>query len=258
MSAIRVRTNKFTILYTAEHDVVVTDLSDNKKTNCRSNSIIIVGRNVRVSFVTKEFNGDLLKKTIFLNYSQIIKLKKILNITCYFDGVGKQDLASSLSETKKVLCIEANESIKESFESIIKADSEYDRIISFIFFCKISGIEKNIFNLILFSAATTFCNKVIDLIESDLSKKWTLRFLSEEFNLSEIAIRKKLEAEGICFRELILETRMKKAMSLLIKEDMPVSQISTDVGYNNTSYFISYFRKFFGITPKQLQNMLKK
>ena len=51
---------------------------------------------------------------------------------------------------------------------------------------------------------------------------------------------------------------MKKAISLLIKDDMSVSQISNDVGYNNTSYFISYFRKFFGITPKQLQSMLKK
>lgn len=126
-----------------------------------------------------------------------------------------------------------------------------------MFFCKIAGIEQKIFNLILYSAVTTFCNKVTDLIESNISKKWTLRNLAEEFNLSEVAIRKKLESEGVCFRNLILEIRMKKALSLLITGELSISQISTDIGYHNTSYFISYFKNFFGVTPKQLQALLK-
>ncbi len=76
MSAIRVRTNKLTVFYTADNDVVLTNLSDNTETNCKKNSIVIVGRNVRVSFVTKEFCDDVLKKSIFFDYKQIIKLKK--------------------------------------------------------------------------------------------------------------------------------------------------------------------------------------
>ncbi|EFE8063127.1 TPA: helix-turn-helix transcriptional regulator [Escherichia coli] len=258
MSAIRVRTNKFTMFYTADNDVVVTSLSDNKETYCGKNSIVIVGRNVRVSFLTKEFYSDILKKSVFFDYTQIIKLKKILNLTNYFNNYSSIDSTSSLSEIKKVVCFEADECMKESFEEIIKANNEHDRIMSFIFFCKASSIEQDIFNLVLFSAATTFCNKVIDLIEQNISKKWTLRLVSEEFNLSEISIRKKLESEGICFRELLLEIRMKKAMSLLIEGELSVSQISANIGYLNTSYFISYFKNFFGITPKQLQSLLKK
>uniref|UniRef100_UPI0012FF7056 helix-turn-helix transcriptional regulator n=1 Tax=Escherichia coli TaxID=562 RepID=UPI0012FF7056 len=164
----------------------------------------------------------------------------------------------SLSEIKKILCIKAKKSLRESYEDIIKTSNEHDRTMAFMFFCKVSGIEQSIFNLILSSAVTTFCNRVIDLIESDLSKKWTLRHLAEEFNLSEIAVRKKLDSEGICFRDLILDIRMKKAMSLLIEGELSISQISIDIGYHNTSYFISYFRSFFGITPKQLQFLLKK
>ncbi|ELT9951495.1 helix-turn-helix transcriptional regulator [Escherichia coli] len=258
MSAIRVRTNKFTMFYTADTDVVVTNLSDNTETHCGKNSVAIVGRNVRVSFLTKEFYGDILKNSVFFDYAQIIKLKKILNLTHYFNKPSATDFATSLSEVKKIICFEADERIKEAFEAVIKADNEHDRIMSFMFFCKVSAIEQYAFNLILFSAATTFCNKVIDLIEQNLSKKWTLRIMSEEFNLSEVAIRKKLESEGICFRELLLEIRMKKAMSLLIEGELSVSQISTNIGYRNTSYFISYFKDFFGITPKQLQSLLKK
>lgn len=60
--------------------------------------------------------------------------------------------------------------MKEAFESVVKTDNEHDRIMSFMFFCKVSGIEQEIFNLILFSAVTTFCNKLIYLIEQNLSK----------------------------------------------------------------------------------------
>ncbi|SRB32872.1 CS12 fimbrial-like upstream regulatory protein [Escherichia coli] len=258
MGAIRVRTNKFTMFYTADNDVVVTDLSDNTETFCSKNSIVIVGRNVRVSFLTKEFYGDILRKSVFFDYAQIIKLKKILSLTHCFNNSSSIELASSLSEVKKIICFEVDERIKEAFELIIKADNEHDRIMSFMFFCKVSGIEQSIFVLILFSAATTFGNKVIDLIEKNLSKRWTLRLVSEEFHLSEVAIRKKLESEGMCFRDLLLEIRMKKAMSLLIEGGLSVSQVSTSVGYCNISYFISYFKDFFGVTPKQLQSMLKK
>ncbi|HBC6373729.1 TPA: helix-turn-helix transcriptional regulator [Escherichia coli] len=258
MSAIRIRTNKFSMFYTADNDVVVTDLSDNTETHCGKNSVVIVGRNVRVSFLTKEFCADILKNSVFFDYAQIIKLKKILNLTYCFNNSNSVNSETSLSEIKKIICFEADERMKEAFESVIRADSEHDRIMSFMFFCKASGIEQNTFKLILFSAATTFCNKLIDLIEKNLSKRWTLRIVSEEFNLSEVAIRKKLESEGICFRELLLEIRMKKAISLLIEGELSVSQISTNIGYRNTSYFISYFKDFFGITPKQLQSVLKK
>ena len=246
------------MFYTADNDVVVTDLSDNTETHCGKNSVVIVGRNVRVLFLTKEFHADILKNSVFFDYAQIIKLKKILNLTRCFNNSSTINFSTSLSEVKKIICFEADERMKEAFESVIRTDNEHDRIMSFMFFCKASGVEQNIFNLIFFSAATTFCNKVIDLIEKNLSKKWTLRIVSEEFNLSEVAIRKKLESEGICFRELLLEMRMKKAISLLIEGELSVSQISTNVGYRNTSYFISYFEDFFGITPKQLQSLLKK
>ncbi|MGQ4801363.1 helix-turn-helix transcriptional regulator [Escherichia coli] len=246
------------MFYTAHHDAVVTNLSDDTQTYCKKGTIIIVGRNVRISFVTKEFYGDILKKTVFFDYKQIIRLKEILKLTYYMDNTRSLDLSRSLYESKKIICIEADKRIKESFEEIIKADSIHNRIMSFMFFCKNSGIENSIFDLILFSAASTFCNKVIDLIESDISKKWTLRILADQFHLSEVAIRKKLESEGVCFRELILEIRMKKAISLLIEGELSVSQISTGVGYYNTSYFISFFKKFFGITPKQFKSLLKK
>jgi len=95
MNAIRVRTNKFTMFYTADNDVVVTDLSDNTEIHCSKNSVVIVGRNVRVSFLTKEFYVDILKKAVFFDYAQIIKLKKILSLTYCFNNSSSIDFATS-------------------------------------------------------------------------------------------------------------------------------------------------------------------
>lgn len=76
MRAIRVRTNKFTMFYTADNDVVVTNLSDNTEPHCGKNSVVIVVRNVRVSFLKKEFYADILDSCVFFNYAQIINVKK--------------------------------------------------------------------------------------------------------------------------------------------------------------------------------------
>ncbi|HEI2320634.1 AraC family transcriptional regulator [Escherichia coli] len=258
MNVIRVRTNRFTMFYSAGNEAVVTNLSDNEQFFCKKGSIVIVGRNVRVSFTTNELHGSILKNFVFFDYKQIIRLKDILNLMHYTGNTKLTDFSHSLPEAKKIMCFEADKRMKDAFMEIVKADSIYNRIMSFMCFCKVSGIEKRIFDVILFSATSTFCSKVIDLIESNLSKKWTLRIVADEFHLSEVAIRKKLESEGVCFRELLLEIRMKKAMSLLIEGQLSVSKISTSIGYHNTSYFISYFKNFFGMTPKQLQSLLKK
>ncbi len=257
MGTVRVRTNRFTLFYTGDHEVLVTDLSDHTKVQCKKNSIVIVGRNVRVSFATKNFYLDILKSAIFFNHSQIITLKKILSLTYDFSGMKELSLIKEMHNVQKIININSNTNINIIFNKMASAESPHDLFLYFMLLCKESDIQSLIFPLILYSAQTTFCNKVIDKLEVNISKRWTLRELSEEFNLSEIAIRKKLESEGVVFRELILEIRMKKAFSLLV-EGEAIAKISNKVGYNNTSYFISHFKNFFGITPKQFQVLVKK
>ena len=257
MGMIRVRTNRVTMFHTGEHEVVVTNLSDNSKIFCK-NAIVIVGRNVRVSFEMNEMYADIIKDAVFFDHAQIITIKKILNLTLAFN---KTETFKSISDEKniqKIITFDTTQNMRFYFEQILSSQKEHDRIFSFLFFCKNFDIENLIYPLVLFSATTTFCNKVIDLIESDIANRWTLQMLSEEFNMSEIAIRKRLESEGVVFRELLIEIRMKKALSLLIKGEKTISQISREVGYNNISYFISYYKNFFGVTPKKLHILLKK
>lgn len=53
----------------------------------------------------------------------------------------------------------------------------------------------------------------------------------------------------------IIEKRLEKARELLKERNLTVTDIASEVGYENTSYFIRAFRKKYGITPKQAQSL---
>jgi len=54
---------------------------------------------------------------------------------------------------------------------------------------------------------------------------------------------------GVSFKELIMRERFAIAAELLKNTKMPIGEIITHVGYENSSYFHKEFRKRFGMTP---------
>lgn len=58
------------------------------------------------------------------------------------------------------------------------------------------------------------------------------------------------EATGRTFKELLLEKRLTKAASLLQETRLPVQDVISAVGYENTSYFYRVFRERFGCSPR--------
>lgn len=57
------------------------------------------------------------------------------------------------------------------------------------------------------------------------------------------------EQEGISFSKYVKNLRLEKAKDFLKKYDCPISQIAGMVGFNDISYFVSSFKKKFGMTP---------
>ncbi|GJH96767.1 hypothetical protein ECZC10_46150 [Escherichia coli] len=58
---------------------------------------------------------------------------------------------------------------------------------------------------ILSSGVIKFSDKLIKVLEQDLSKRWRLERVAEIFNVSEISIRKRLNAEQTTFYQILLE-----------------------------------------------------
>ena len=54
---------------------------------------------------------------------------------------------------------------------------------------------------------------------------------------------------GKSLRDVILEARVKAAMSLLSRTKAPVHEIARKVGFSSDAHFVRYFRKKTGTTP---------
>lgn len=58
---------------------------------------------------------------------------------------------------------------------------------------------------------------------------------------------------GISPKQWLIEKRLENAMELVQKNELSITQLAQEVGYNNTSHFIKAFKARYGQTPKQLR-----
>jgi two-component system response regulator YesN len=59
-------------------------------------------------------------------------------------------------------------------------------------------------------------------------------------------------ATGESFNQYLNRVRMEKAKSLILEGKYLVYEISEMVGFKNTAYFSTQFKKYTGFTPKEL------
>lgn len=82
---------------------------------------------------------------------------------------------------------------------------------------------------------------------------WSVAQVAAQLCLSEGTLRRRLAEEGTGLRELVTETRMNAALTLLQTSDAPVGQIAADLGYDSASRFTARFRARFGFAPSQIR-----
>lgn len=62
---------------------------------------------------------------------------------------------------------------------------------------------------------------------------------------------------GVSIHKYILNLRIRESERLLLDTDMPVSEISTRIGFNNATHFSSYFKKKMNMTPIEYRRSFK-
>lgn len=74
--------------------------------------------------------------------------------------------------------------------------------------------------------------------------------LAEAMNMSRSnLLRKVKKSTNLPVNQLIREARLKRAMELLQNSASNVSEVSHEVGFNSSSYFIKCFREYYGYPP---------
>lgn len=102
-------------------------------------------------------------------------------------------------------------------------------------------------------------HQTLQYILYNFRKKITMQELGDRAHISpnHLALLFK-QATGTTCIQLIADLRLQYALKLLENPNLSIETISEQAGFSATSYFISVFRKQYGITPKEYQNRVKK
>src|SRR5690348_8826647 len=96
-----------------------------------------------------------------------------------------------------------------------------------------------------------FLDELHDMIAKNMAnEQFGVTELADAMNMSRSnLLRKVKKSTDLPVNQLIREVRLKRAMELLQNSASNVSEVSHQVGFNSTSYFIKCFREFYGFPP---------
>ena len=110
------------------------------------------------------------------------------------------------------------------------------------------------------SADAIFIQKALQIIEKHISESsFSVESFSKELGISTQHLYRKLKGlTGESTNDFIRSIRLKRAVQLLISTQKSVSEISFEIGFNDTKYFSKVFKDIFGMNPTEYRNSEKK
>ncbi len=100
----------------------------------------------------------------------------------------------------------------------------------------------------------TLADKVDRYIRENYRREITTGELGEFFHMNGEYLNKSYRKErGVGIKDALNEYRIQEAKKLLLGSDEAISNIATEVGFDNFTYFSTLFKKYTGSTPSQFR-----
>lgn len=98
--------------------------------------------------------------------------------------------------------------------------------------------------------AVEWIGQITDWINQNYQEHITLEELSQHFHGSPFHLQRLFKrVQGVSPAEYIQRLRLKKAIEMLETDEKRIAEVASAVGFYNTPYFITLFKKQFGCTP---------
>ena len=95
-----------------------------------------------------------------------------------------------------------------------------------------------------------FQDKVIKIIIAQLDSGYiTLDTIAEQLNLSSRTVYRKLKAENVSYKDLLIKTKMQLAREYLKNSSLTLNNIAARLAFSEASSFHRAFKNWFGISP---------
>ena len=98
--------------------------------------------------------------------------------------------------------------------------------------------------------------RIVDRVDAHISRPMSLAEVCDGFGLSSGHFARKFEVSaGVSLNRFVNRRRIGFAMGMLETGNVPISQLSIDLGFSSQSHFTRVFRGLIGITPWQFRRM---
>ncbi|MBS1681654.1 MAG: helix-turn-helix domain-containing protein [Bacteroidetes bacterium] len=101
-----------------------------------------------------------------------------------------------------------------------------------------------------------FVSRITSVMEQNIAnEQFGVSELADALNMSRSNLLRKVKKETkLSVSQFINQVRLARAMELLRKSSLNVSEVSHQVGFNSPSYFIKCFREYYGYPPGEVGN----
>lgn len=104
-----------------------------------------------------------------------------------------------------------------------------------------------------------YMNQIVDYVRQNYMNDLSLEEVAEHVNLSVCYLSNYFKGQmGVNFTDYLTQLRMEKAKELLIHTNEKVYRIAEMVGYQNSQYFVTIFKKKLGVTPAEYRKCLTR
>ena len=97
--------------------------------------------------------------------------------------------------------------------------------------------------------------EILEYINQNYYRNISLRELAENKYFVNYSYLSRIfgQETGMTFSKYLIQLRLKKAEEFLQDDEMKISSIAFEVGYNDVSHFIQSFKKVYGMTPEEFR-----
>lgn len=215
----------------------------------------------------KEGKLPIKKGDIIIINANSIHYETALNLSFYALGFNNRSIRELTKSDNSIIFAES----KNEYERILancsammmeveSKDTGWEEITN-NYASNIIGSIKRLLNIKITELRASYTYVVSEI------KKIIDDFYNAEINLENISNKLGMSISRIChvFKEETgqsiidyrIDKQLQEAKSLLITSDMPINQISSLVGFSDSSYFAKTFKRKYKITPKQMREKEK-